>query len=386
MSKPTPERNFLPQQYDADARLEITHNYLQPQFADREAILAKIGEVVARGDFTLGREVNRLEDEYAALVGTRHAIGVGSGTDAIFLSLKASGVGPGDEVITTPYTFYATVGAIVATGATPVFADIREDYNIDPAAVAAAVTPRTKAIVPVHWSGNPCDMDAIEAVARPRGLAVVEDACHAIKATYKGRAAGTLGTAGAFSFHPLKNLNVWGDGGIITTSSDELAVQLRLLRNHGLAGRDECRIFGYNSRLDTVQAVVARHLLQKIDHITTSRIRHAGYFDARLSRTAQIRVPPRDSANRQVYHLYIVRCERRDTLQAHLIANGVDAKVHYPVPMHLQPATAHLGYRRGQFPVCERIVGEVLSLPVHEFVTEAQQERVVSLIEAFYRG
>lgn len=380
------DHSFLPKQYDSTGALEINHNYLPGQFADYQEILAKIGEVVRNGDFTLGREVDRLEDEFAAIMGARHGIGLGSGTDALLLSLKALGVDKGDEVITTPYTFFATIGAIVTAGARPVFADIGEDYNIDPAKIEAAISPRTKAILPVHWSGKPCDMDPIMNIAARRKLAVVEDACHAVKAIYRGRGAGALGTVGCFSFHPLKNLNVWGDGGIATTNSDEVAARLRLLRNHGLVNRDECAVFAYNSRLDTVQAVVARHLLQKLDHITESRIANAAYFDKLLADVAGIRIPKRDAWIKQVYHLYIVRAERRDELQKFLVANGVDAKVHYPIPMHLQPAAREFGYKPGDFPVCEATVKSVLSLPVHEFITRIQQERTADLVRKFYRG
>ncbi|HEV7477672.1 MAG TPA: DegT/DnrJ/EryC1/StrS family aminotransferase, partial [Burkholderiales bacterium] len=276
------------------------------------------------------------------------------GTDALFLSLKALGIDKGDEVITTPYTFFATIGAIVTAGARPVFVDIGDDYNIDPTKIEAAVTPRTRAILPVHWSGKPCDMDPIMEIAARRKLTVVEDACHAVKATYRGRGAGVLGTVGCFSFHPLKNLNVWGDGGIATTNSEEIAAKLRLLRNHGLRNRDECEVFAYNSRLDTVQAVVARHLLQKLEHITESRIAHAAYFDNALSAIPQIRVPQREPWIKQVYHLYIVRAERRDALQKFLAERDVDAKVHYPIPMHLQPAAREWGYKHGQFPIASR--------------------------------
>jgi aminotransferase EvaB len=382
----TLQRNFLPQQYEETGRLAINHNYLPSQFADYQEILGKIAEVVCRGDFTLGTEVDRLENEFASLIGAKHAVGLGSGTDALFLSLKALGVDKGDEVITTPYTFFATVGAIVTAGARPVFVDIGDDYNLDARKIEAAITSRTKAILPVHWAGRPCDMDAIMEIAGRRGLAVVEDACHAVKATYKGRGAGVLGTIGCFSFHPLKNLNVWGDGGIATTNSTELASQLRLLRNHGLLNRDECAVFAYNSRLDTVQAVVARHLLAKLDHITASRIANAAYFDKVLAGIGGIRLPARDSHIKQVYHLYIVRAERRDELKKFLIANGVDAKVHYPVPMHLQPAARGLGHKRGDFPVCEATVASVISLPVHEFITRAQQDQVAELVRRFYRG
>lgn len=377
-------RNYLPAQYEATGTLEINHNYLRQQFADYDEILVKIAAVVRKGDFTLGREVDLLEEEFAPLAGTAHAVAVGSGTDALMLSLKALGVGPGDEVITTPYTFHATIGAIVTAGARPVFVDIGGDFNIDPALIERAITTRTKAILPVHWSGNPCRMDVIGDIASRNSLAVVEDACHAVTATYHGRPAGGLGDVGCFSFHPLKNLNVWGDGGIATTNSEEIASRLRLLRNHGLVGRDECVVFAYNSRLDTIQAVVARHLLQRLPHITASRIANARYLDRELALIPQVRVPARDAAVKAVYHLYIVRCERRDELQRFLVSRGVDAKVHYPIPMHLQPAAAEFGYRRGDFPVCEATVREVLSLPVHEFITPSDCDRVVSLIREFY--
>lgn len=380
------DRNFLPNQYDATGKLEINHNYLPQQFADRDEILAKIRQVVLNGDFTLGREVDRLEDEFSSMVGAKQAIGVGSGTDALFLSLKALGIDKGDEVITTPYTFFATIGAIVTAGARPVFVDIRDDYNIDPSRIEAAITPRTKAILTVHWSGKPCDMDTIREVADRKKLPVVEDACHAVKALYRGRSTGVLGTIGCFSFHPLKNLNVWGDGGIITTNSDELADRLRLLRNHGLVNRDQCVVFAYNSRLDTIQAVVARHLLQKLDHITESRIANAAYFDAALRAVRGIRVPERESWVKQVYHLYIIRAERRDELRKYLVNSGVDVKVHYPIPMHLQPAAKEFGYKAGAFPVCEETVKSVVSLPVHEFITREQQDRTVELIKRFYHG
>ena len=376
--------NFLPEQYDRTNRLEINHNYLPEQFAGHEAIWARIREVVVKGDFTLGTEVDRFEEEFANLSSVKHAIGVGSGTDALFLGLKAIGIGAGDEVITTPYTFYATIGAIVTAGAVPVFADIQTDYNIDPREIERRITPRTRAIMPVHWSGKPCDMDAIGAIAAKHSLAVVGDACHAIMATYKGLSPAALGTLACFSFHPLKNLNVWGDGGIVTTQSAAIADQLRLLRNHGLAGRDECRVFAYNSRLDTIQAVVARYMLERLDHITASRIANAEYLDAELRSTPQITVPHREADVRQVFHLYMIRCERRNELQQFLVGEGVDAKVHYPVPMHLQPAAKYLGHRRGDFPMAEAVADTALSLPVHEFITAGQRDRIVELIRTFY--
>ncbi|MBU4198541.1 MAG: DegT/DnrJ/EryC1/StrS family aminotransferase [Kiritimatiellae bacterium] len=364
--------------------MPINHNYLRQQFADYAKILKKIGRLAQEGDYTLGKQVDEFEANIRKLTGSRHAIGVGSGTDAIFLSLKASGIGNGDEVITTPYTFVATIGAIVATGAKPVFADIGEDYNLDPALLVPRISARTKAILPVHWSGLPCRMDAILNIARQHHLSVIEDSCHGIRAYFKGKAAGTFGLCGCFSMHPLKNLNVWGDGGYIVTDSDEIYKRLMLLRNHGLADRNECRIFGYNSRLDSIQAIVANHLLQKIDAITKARIDNARLYDEVLREIKQIIIPPRRPDAVQVYHLYIVRAERRDELQKYLLKNGIDAKVHYPVPMHLQPAAKIYGYKAGDFPVCERTCKSVISLPVHEFITEKQIKTVAKKIKEFY--
>ena len=377
--------NFLPDQYARDAKNSINHNYLHQQFADHEAILEKIKSVVVQGDFTLGRAVDQFEEQFKLITQTKHAIGVGSGTDALLLSLKVLGIKEGDEVITTPFTFYATIGAIVTAGATPVFVDILDDYNIDPGKIEEKITPRTKAILPVHWAGKPCHMESIQAIAKKHHLYVVEDACHAIQATYQGQAAGSWGDLGCFSFHPLKNLNVWGDGGMITTNSDALAEQLQLLRNHGLKGRDECVRFAYNSRLDTIQAVVASHLLEKLDHITLSRMRNAAYLDQGLSQISGVRVPVREKNIKQVYHLYSIQCEHRDRLKDYLTQQGIDAKIHYPVPMHLQPAAHYLGYQKGDFPRCEQTAEQTLSLPVHEFITQEACERMVTLIKEFYR-
>ena len=377
-------QNFLPEQYESDSAASINHNYLREQFADCDDILAKIREVVVRGDFTLGCEVDELEHEYADLCGARHAVAVGSGTDALLLSLKAAGVSEGDEVITTPFTFYATVGAIVTAGGTPVFVDVGDDFNIDADQIASKISKNTKAIMPVHWSGRPCEMDVIESVAEKHGIPVVIDACHAICAAYKGRKVGELGTTSCFSFHPLKNLNVWGDGGIVTTNSTHIANQLRLLRNHGLVSRDRCQVFAYNSRLDTIQAVIARHMLCKIAHITESRIANAAYFDAQLAGMAGIKLPERRADVREVFHLYSVLCEDRDSLQRFLLGRGIDAKVHYPTPMHLQPAAAFLGHQVGDFPTTEKICGQTLSLPVHEFISKEQQDHVIASIKDFY--
>ena len=376
--------NFLPSQYSKDEQFPINHNYLRDQFADRQEIWKKIEEVVIRGDFTLGSAVDSLEENFAKLLGAKYAIGVGSGTDAIFLSLRALDLQPGDEVITTPFTFYATIGAIVTAGGTPVFCDIGDDFNIDASSVRNYISPRTKAIVPVHWSGRPCNMDKIMEISTECDIPVVEDACHSILASSNGKHTGTFGITGCFSFHPLKNLNVWGDGGIITTNSEEMYSKIRLLRNHGLKDRDNCAVFAYNSRLDSVQAVVATHMLEKIVHITDSRIKNAKILDNLLGKIKQVTLPLRENHLIEVFHIYSFMAEQRDDLQAFLCKNGIDAKIHYPKPMHLQEAASYLSYKQGDFPKSEFASTHTISLPVHEFIQEPDLLFMVEKIREFY--
>ena len=379
------QHNYLPEQYQSTGRLSINHNYLPQQFADSEAIFAEIRELVERGDFTLGQSVDELELEFQQITQSKYAIGVGSGTDAIFLSLKTIGVDKGDEVITVPNTFYATVGAVVTAGARPVFVDVGDDYNINPEEIKAAITPRTKAILPVHWSGLICDMKSISQIAEKHGLYIVEDACHAIHAERDGKRAGAYSSTACFSMHPLKNLNIWGDGGMIVTNSKKLHDQLILLRNHGLINRDLCGIFAYNSRLDTIQAIVGKHMIRKIDYITQKRIENAKYFDEHFSAIPQITIPPRYLDAKHVFHIYVIRAKQRNELQQFLIERGIDAKIHYPVPMHLQPAAREYGYKEGEFPVAEEICKSVISLPVHEFITPDQRTFVVDQVKEFYK-
>ena len=378
-------KNFLPEQYARDNEPEINHNYLSQQFADFPEILEKIAAVVERGDFTLGEAVNRCEEIFAERVGARFAIGVGSGTDALMLSLKALGIGEGDEVITTPYTFYATIGAIVTAGAVPVFVDVKNDYNIDEARIEGAVTPRTKALMPVHWGGRPCDMPELRNIADRHNLTIVQDACHAVEAKLSDRHLVTYGDTACYSLHPLKNLNVWGDGGFVTTQDEKLASRISLIRNHGLRDRDTCEEFAYNSRLDTIQAVVATHLMQnKLSNTTARRIENARWLDEALADIPEITRVRRFDGLSEVFHLYQINVPDRDTLKHYLIDRGVDAKVHYPVPMHLQPAASSLGYRHGDFPVAESLAASTLSLPVHEFITEADRYKMVQLISEFF--
>tara|TARA_Y100000589_G_C27188759_1_gene643833 strand:- start:1412 stop:2560 length:1149 start_codon:yes stop_codon:yes gene_type:complete len=379
-------KNFYPKQYENDSFFKINHNYLSEQFIESEYILEKINEVVKRNDFTLGRTVDEVEELIANEANTKYAIGVGSGTDALMLSLKALGIGQGDEVITTTYTFYATIGAIVTSGARPIFCDCGDDFNIDPNKIEEKITKKTKAIMPVHWSGRPCDMSTIKKIAKSYSLLIVEDACHALQSEYKGERCGGLGELGCFSFHPLKNLNVWGDGGIITTNEKDLAERLKLIRNHGLIGRDTCIEFSYNSRLDTIQAVVAKYLIEnKLENITSSRIANAKNYDQKLSEIDQINLTKRFDYLKEVFHLYQFTAEDRDELANYLKSKGVDAKVHYPIPMHLQPASKEFGYKRGDFPNAEKLSNKSISLPVHEFITDNQIEYTTNLINDFYK-
>ncbi len=366
--------------------MRVKYVYLQEQFAEVEAYFDDLRELVASGEFTLGPYVERFERRFAAYLGVRHVIGTNTGTDALILSLKAVGVQPGDEVITVPNTFVATVGAIVAAGAVPVFVDCDDRYQMDVSRLAEAITPRTRAIVPVHWGGCPADIEEVLAVAGQHGLAVVEDACAAVGARVQGRAAGTFGRVNAFSMHPLKPLNVWGDGGMIATDDDDAAAFLRLYRNHGLRDRDHVELWGVNNRLQPVQAVVASRLLDRLEEVVEARIRNARALDTGLSDLGEVvRVPRRPAGYREVYQLYLVSVARRDELAAFLEAHGIDAKVHYPIPLHLQAAAAGLGYRRGDFPVCERQAGEILTLPAHQHITPEQVGYVVEVIRRFDR-
>lgn len=359
-----------------------------PKQANVEAILSDIKELLLKtGQFTLGQPVTEFEAKFAKLCKTKYAIGVNSGTDALFLTMKALNIGSGDEVITAPNSFIATAGAIANAGARPVFVDVNDEYNIDADLIERAITPRTKAIMPVHLTGNPADLLRIMEIANRYNLYVIEDACQAVAASIDGQPVGSFGIAGCFSFHPLKNLNVWGDGGIIVTNSKELFDRIVLMRNHGLKGRDEVEFFAYNSRLDSIHAIVANQLLNVLDAITDTRIRNAKTYDDALSDMVNyITIPPRKSKVRQVYHTYVIQARERNKLGAYLAEKGIEAKVHYPIPIHLQEASKYLGYKEGDFPVCEAQAKSILTLPVHQHLTEDQIGYVIDTIWKFYKG
>ncbi len=379
-------KNFLPKDYKKNSSLKINHSYLVEQFSDYSEIFKKIERIVKKGDYTLGQNVDECEKNFAKRTGSKFAISVGNGTDALFLALKAMDIGKNDEVITTPFTFIATVGSVVTAGAKPVFVDIKEDYNIDENKIESAITKKTKAIMPVHWAGRPCNLEKIKLISKKNNLKIIYDSCHAIEARYKNKHLISYGDVCTYSMHPLKNLNVWGDGGFIITQNSKLAKKLYLIRNHGLVNRDTCKVFGFNSRLDTIQAVVANYKMEKkLDNITKARIKNAHLFDKLLKANPYVKTLKRDSNLKEVFHLYQINVQRRDKLQKFLIQNGIDAKVHYPRPIHLQPAAKFLKYKKGDFPNAERIANSTISLPVHEFIKVKDIKYVVDKINFFYK-
>jgi len=367
---------------------KVQWSYLPKQFAKDsvEQIIERFREFVPTGDFTLGKPLREFEEKFAKMIGVKHAIGVNSGTDALRLSLKGLGVGPGDEVITTANTFIATIGAIGENYSRPVLVDCTDNFCMDVSQVEAAITPRTKALMPVHLAGQMTDMPALLKIAEKHNLPVVEDSCQCILGAIDGKRAGTFGYSGGFSLHPLKNLNVWGDGGMIVTNDDEFNVKLRRLRNHGLADRDNVVMLGCNSRLDSLQAVVGNWLIDQVEFITSTRIKNAEVLDLGLGKIPQIRIPQRFSNRRLVFHLYIVFAERRDELVKYCKANGIEVKVHYPTPVYRQEGLRQFGYKKGDFPVTDRHADTMISFPAHEHLTQDQLAYMVETVSDFYAG
>ena len=339
----------------------------------REQLDAAIGEVIDAGAFAGGPFVAQFEKEFAAYCGAAHAIGVGNGTDALWFALLALGVGPGDEVITVPSTFMATVEAVSVCGARPVFVDIEEaTYNLDPGGLERAITPRTKAIIPVHLFGQCADMDPILEIAARHRLPVIEDACQAHGATYKGRKAGTMGVAGCFSFYPGKNLGALGEAGAIVTGHAELAGKAQVLRDHGQARKYHHSHIGWNGRMDGIQAAVLSVKLKQLDVCNLRRRSHALLYDQLLGGTREVIIPAQGCSNQSVYHIYAVRVKDRDQVLQSMAEKGISCAIHYPIPVHLQEAYRFLGRGRGSFPVAERCAGEFLSLPMFPELTREQ--------------
>lgn len=351
----------------------------------RPEIDAALARVLDGGQFVLGDEVTSFEREFADYCGGGEAVAVNSGTSALHLALLAAGVGPGDEVITVPFTFVATVSAIVYAGATPRFVDIEPvHFTMDAAAVEAAITPRTRAIVPVHLYGQPADMEPILALARRRGLVVIEDAAQAHGAEYYGRRCGSMGDLAAFSFYPAKNLGACGEGGAVVTHNAEYASRIRMLRDWGQGQKYEHRLKGFNYRMDAFQGAILRVKLRHLERWTEARRSRAALY-GRLLSDSPVRPPVERAGCRHVYHVYTVRVANREAFQACLRERGVNTGIHYPIPVHQQPAHADLGYRGGDFPHSEQAAAEVLSLPMFPELTDAQVEAVAAAVGACAR-
>jgi dTDP-4-amino-4,6-dideoxygalactose transaminase len=368
-------------------RYDIPYVNLPAQADEQMPELAAIFErVVRRGSFVgAGAEIERLEARLAEYCGTREAVALNSGTDALFLALKAAGIGPGDEVITPPNSFIASTAVIVHLGARPVFVDVLADQNIDPAAIERAVTPRTRAIMPVHLTGRVCRMDQILEIAARHGLLVIEDAAQSIGSLFQGRKSGSFGHFGCFSAHPLKNLNAMGDAGFVTTNDSAAAARMRRLRTHGMADRDTVEEWGFVSRMDVLQAAILDYRLDKLPDVIAKRRENAALYQ-RLIKHEKVFVPPCRQDEFNTFHTFVIQVDRRDDLQRYLRAIGIKTAIHYPVPIHLQPAAASLGYRNGDFPTTERQAERILTLPVNQYMSVKDVEAVAAEVLAFYRA
>lgn len=364
--------------------MKVPYVNLREQHAPlKKEILKAVSALLESSEFILGQEVKKLEERFAKYCGTKYAIGVNSGTDALFLALKAVGVKPGDEVITAPNSFLATATCIVAAGAKPVFVDVRDDQNIDPSLIEEKITPQTKAIMPVHLTGKAADMDPILKIAKKYGLDVIEDAAQAIGTKYRGKRAGSFGSINAFSLHPLKTLNACGDGGMVTTDSEEYFNKIVQLRNIGLKNRTESDHWGYNSRLDSIQAAIVNIKFKHIDKWIAQRRKNADYYRKHLSGVVQC--PTEESFERCAYHLFVIQAERRDELHSYLLKNGIDTKIHYPIPIHLQKCAEFFGYEKGDFPNVEKQSKRILSIPIYQTLKKSQLDLVIEKIQKFYR-
>ena len=352
---------------------------------EKDELMACVEKVMSAGSLVLTPELDEFETEATKYTGAKHCIGLNSGTDGIMMGLWAAGIGKGDEVIHPPISFIATTGAIHHVGATPVYCDVGEDSLIDPGKIEEKITPRTKAIMPVHWAGMMCDMDRIQNIANKHGLLVIEDSAQAMGSYYKGKHGGTIGQSGCISCHPLKVLNAAGDGGLLLTDDDDIAERVRLYRNHGTASRDNVVIYGINSRLDVIHAEILKFRLAKLNEIIARR-RHNANLYRQLIKTDKLILPIErtDEGYVDSYVMFISRAERRDELKDYLIEHGVDSMIYYGTALHLHKAAEIYNYKRGDFPVAEKICDEVLALPHHQHLTDKQVTYVAEKINEFY--
>ncbi len=365
--------------------MKVPYNYLPEQFSDPETFFRLWEPLIRSGEFTLGPYVEAFEEKFADFVGSRHCISTNNGTDALILGLKALGIGAGDEVITATNSFYASAGAIAAVGADPVFADVDDRYQIDLASIEQVMSDRVRAIMPVHWAGASPEMAGIVAFADTHDLAVIEDACMGIGGSVDGRHPGTFGAIGAFSMHPLKTVNVMGDGGMVVTDDDDLADWMRKYRNHGMTDRDHIEMWGVNMRLQPLQAVVASHFLDQLPEVLRSRQQNAELLDTGLAPLSpRVVTPARVHNSAETYSLYIVQVDNRDDLITHLHHQGVDAKIHYPIPLHLQVAASSTRRPAATLPCAEKQASRIVTIPVHEYLNRDQVQHIIGSISDFY--
>jgi len=361
----------------------IPYVNLQKQWLDeRDELLPIIDKVFKSAQFVGGDELDKFEENIAKLCGTKYACGLNSGTDALMLALMLSGVKKGDEVITPPNSFIASTAAIIHIGAIPVFVDVLPDQNIDPYKIEASITKKTKAVMPVHLTGRMCDMDPIMDIANKHGLVVIEDAAQSVGARYKGKPSGLIGDVGCFSTHPLKNLNACGDGGFLTTDDEDIYNKSRAYRNHGMVNRNIVDHFGIVTRMDNLQASILNYRLDKLEDVTQKRRSNAKSYLNNINNQVLF-IPKEKDSEYNVYHTFVLQTKYRDKLKEYLSKNGIDTAIHYPVPIHLQPAAKKLGYKVGDFPITEKQSKEILTLPVNQYLEKNDLDRIISVINQF---
>jgi len=366
--------------------MKVRYSYLRQQFDKSDDLWRSLRKFVDTGDFTLGKPLITFEKKFAKLIGSKYAVGVNSGTDAIKLSLKTLGIKSGDEVITAANTFVATVGAITELGAKPVFVDCDQTFCMNVKLLEKKISKKTKAIVPVHFAGYMTNMPELIKISRKYNLPIVEDACQSILGEINKKKSGTWGNLGCFSLHPLKNINVWSDGGIVTTDNLKYYKHLILLRNHGLISREKVKICGYNSRLDTFQAVVGNWLLPKARNIANTRIKNARYLDKNLDSLKEITIPARPKNYKIVYHLYMVFAQKRDQLLKFCLKNGIEAKIHYPIPIYLQESMKYLNYKKGDYPETDYQASNLITFPCDQHLSKKQLDYVIKIVKKFYKN
>lgn len=350
---------------------------------ERNELLPIIDRILASGQYVGGSEIDKFEEEIAKYCQVKYAVALNSGTDALTMALHLLGVGPGDEVITPPNSFIASTAVIVHLGAKPIFVDVLPDQNIDPEKIESVITNKTKAIMPVHLTGRVCDMYPIMEIADKYRLSVVEDAAQAIGSKYKGKLSGSIGHVGCFSTHPLKNLNACGDGGFLTTNDENIYLKAKALRNHGMADRDRVDNFGYVSRMDNLQAAILNYRLKKLDEIIDRRRQNAQSYLEYIEKE-EVFIQREKEYEFNTYHTFVIQVEKRNELKEFLLKQGIEAAIHYPTPIHLQPAAKRLGYKLGDFPITEKQAGMILTLPVNQSLGQSEIERICISVNEYY--